>query len=241
MNKIFMFLVFSFLYVAPGLSQSDNDYDDLLELYVDEKYERLIYKAEDYTLKEKTKKDPLPYLYLSMGCYELSKDETKAEKFPKAFKNALKYAGKFVKKDKEGAFAEDAEDYFADLREDTMEEAENQMVNEKWTKAKGTYKYLVNLDKLDPGAKLYMAYATFRMRSVREAELMLDETITILDERKLETLGVEQKNLLKNSIIAMVEWSGNSDYREKIISILEKTKDYLGGDKEFDRAYNSFI
>lgn len=240
MNKFFMFLLLTAFYVAPAFSQSDNNYDDLLELYVDEKYEKLIYKAEDYTIKEKTKKDPLPYLYLSMGCFQLSKDETKAEKFPKAFKNALKYAGKFVKKDKKSEYTNEAEDYFAELREVTMEEAENQMINEKWTKAKGSYKYLVNLDSKDPGAKLYMAYATFKMKSMREASIMMDEALTILDERDLSTLGAEQKSLLKNAIIALIEWPENGEYREKIKSILEKTKDYLGGDKEFDRAYNSF-
>ncbi len=235
-----MFLLFSAFYVAPSFAQTDNEYDDLLELFVDEKYERLLYKAEDYTLKDKTKKDPLPYLYLSMAFYELSKLEEKQEEFPKAFKNALKYAGKFVKKDKKMNYVTDSEDYFADLRKDAMEEAENQMINEKWTKAKGSYKYLVNLDPKDPGAKLYMAFATFKMRSVREATTMMDEAIAILDERDLSTLGSEQKSLLKNAIIALVEWPENGEYREKIKTVLDKSKEFLAGDKEFDRAYNSF-
>jgi hypothetical protein len=152
----------------------------------------------------------------------------------------MKYAGKFVKKDKKGDFHDDSEDFFADLRTVGMEEAENQMINEKWTKAKGSYKYLVNLDSKDPGAKLYMAYATFKMRSVREASTMMDEAITILDERDLGTLGLEQKALLKNAIVALIEWPENGEYREKIKTILEKSKDYLAGDKEFDKAYNSF-
>ena len=41
MNKYLLLLVVSLLYMAPIFSQSDKDYDDLLELLVDEKYTSL--------------------------------------------------------------------------------------------------------------------------------------------------------------------------------------------------------
>ena len=52
MNKYLLFLVVSLLYMTPIFSQSDEDYDDLLELLVDEKYEKLVYKSEKYFLNQ---------------------------------------------------------------------------------------------------------------------------------------------------------------------------------------------
>jgi len=241
MNKYLPLLIVSFLYAAPAFSQSDKDYDDLLELFVDEKYEKLVYKAESYFLNDKYSKDPLPYLYYSMGHYKFTEDEALSTKYPKAFKEAMKYAGKFVKKDKESLYLDEAQDYFAELRATGMEDAENQLINEKYTKAKGMYKYMCNLDKEDPGAKVYMSFAMFKMRSLREAQTFLTEAITILEKRSVEELTTEQQTLLKNAIIAMIEWEGNSEYRSQITNLLEKSKTSFSGQKDFDRAYDSFM
>jgi hypothetical protein len=241
MNKYLLLLVVSLLYMAPIFSQSDKDYDDLLELLVDEKYEKLVYKSESYFLNDKYSKDPLPYLYYSMGHYRFTQDEDLSTKYPKAFKEAMKFAGKFVKKDKESLYIDEAEDYFGELRATGMENAENQIINEKYTKAKGMYKYMCNLDQEDPGAKVYMSYTMFKMRSLREAQTFLEDAITILENRSIEELTSEQKTLLKNAIIVMTEWEGNSEYRSQISILLEKSKSSFSGQKDFDRAYDSFM
>ncbi len=233
MKNYFMLFLISFLYLIPSMAQTDNTYDDLLELYVDEKYEKLAYKAEDYFLNDKYKKDPLPYLYYSMAHFAFIKDESLLEKYPKAFKESMKYAGKFVKKDKQAAYIDEAEDYFAELRALAMEEAENQIINLKYTKAKGTYKYLCNLDTKDPGAKVFMSYSCFMMKSVREAQTFLEESLVLLDEVNISSLTKEQKSLLKNSVITMTEWEENGPYRNQITSLLEKTKDALKVKKTF--------
>ncbi|MCB0765446.1 MAG: hypothetical protein KDB84_12110, partial [Flavobacteriales bacterium] len=74
-------------------------YEDLLVLFVDEKYEKCLGKAEGYTLMDDTKKDPLPFLYMSMCFMEMSKDEKYQADYPKAAKDALKFAEKYRKKD----------------------------------------------------------------------------------------------------------------------------------------------
>ncbi|MCB0198137.1 MAG: hypothetical protein KDJ65_39710, partial [Anaerolineae bacterium] len=59
-------------------------YEDLLVLFVDENYEKCLAKAENYTVNDDTRKDPLPYLYMSMSLYEMSKLEEFNEDYPKA-------------------------------------------------------------------------------------------------------------------------------------------------------------
>ena len=77
-----------------------------LKAYVDEEYEKCLVKAEGYTINEETKKDPLPYLYMSMCLYEMSKIEkyTAMEDYKKADRDAMKYAEKYRKKDKNKEF-----------------------------------------------------------------------------------------------------------------------------------------
>ncbi|MEY3835453.1 MAG: hypothetical protein RI989_881 [Bacteroidota bacterium] len=65
-------LLFVFL-IGSLKSFAQTDYPDLLAMFVDEKYEKCLYKAEKYTLNEKTKKDPLPYLFMSRCYFEMSK------------------------------------------------------------------------------------------------------------------------------------------------------------------------
>ena len=52
------------------IAQTDNIYDDLLVLLVNEEYKDCYNKSIKYTLKEKTKKDPLPYLFAAKSSYD---------------------------------------------------------------------------------------------------------------------------------------------------------------------------
>ncbi|NQX91150.1 MAG: hypothetical protein HRT74_03275 [Flavobacteriales bacterium] len=125
MKRIFL-LALSLLALTQVYSQ--REYDDLLELIVDENYQRCLLKAEKYTLSDATKKDPLPYLYMSMAFFEIARgeDEKLKEMYEgKAFKNSLKYASKYSKKDKQREYYAEFVDFFVDLRKMTYEEAEN--------------------------------------------------------------------------------------------------------------------
>ena len=90
-----LLVIMALAYTLSGVSQK-GVYEDLLVMYVDEKYEKCLGKAESYTLKESTRKDPLPYLYMSMCFFEMSKLEKFDEDYPKAFRSSLKYAVIFL-------------------------------------------------------------------------------------------------------------------------------------------------
>ena len=90
-------------------------YEDLLVMYVDEKYEKCMDKAIGYTENDDTKRDALPFLYMSMCNFEMSKQEKYAVDYPKASRDAIKWAEKYRKKDKEMEFFHNYNDYWADL------------------------------------------------------------------------------------------------------------------------------
>ena len=111
---ISLLFICSFLIPSEGLAQrgkDDNDrpkkpvisqeeYNKLLMWLVDEKYENILYKCIRYTEEDKTKKEPLPYIYIAqahMGIH-LSDDHELREAHEadknKSLKNSLKYASK---------------------------------------------------------------------------------------------------------------------------------------------------
>ena len=103
--KIFatLFLIHTSLILT---SQSDNTYDDLLVLLVNEDYKDCFNKSIKYTTKDKTKKDPLPYLFAAKSAYRMSRDHKFTEEFPKAYKTAISYTTKYRKKDKKYIYKE---------------------------------------------------------------------------------------------------------------------------------------
>jgi len=145
-------IVLLFFIPSKGISQ---EYGDLLSLLVSEEYEKVIKKATKYTTSDKSKKDPLPYLYYSEAMYRMSQDHKFSMSYPKAYKSALTYAAKFRKKDKGNAYADDAIDYFEELRLVIAEEIENYMDADDYKaykKALGLSKKLIQFSPEDRGA-----------------------------------------------------------------------------------------
>lgn len=112
--------------VKAQLDQKDTE--ELLSLWIDQKYDKLVVKAMKYTDKDDTKNDPLPYLYAAKAFFRISLDETwveKNEEFKKARKESINYASKYKKKDKNNTYQADAEEFYAELKPVMYEEAIN--------------------------------------------------------------------------------------------------------------------
>ena len=127
-TKHLFFLILSFITSFNALkitAQSGRIYDDLLVLLVNEDYKDCFNKSVKYTLKDKTKKDPLPYLFAAKASFEMSRDHQYTEEFPKAYKTAMSYAAKYRKKVKEYTFKEDAEEFINDFKMVIIEDIEN--------------------------------------------------------------------------------------------------------------------
>lgn len=239
MKYIYTFTLFLF---TASLTFGQN-YDELLELIVDEKYERCLYKAVKYTENDKTKKDPLPYAYMSMAFFRISQsdDPDLQDKFPKASKEAIKYLVKFRKKDKEDEFVAEFEDYISEVREATIAEAEQHSDEDKYTKSKGLYKNLTDIDEKDPGAWLMRAYSEWMMKSKKDAKNSWDMAKQTLDENGVRGLRSEQLKLLRMAVIVNSEMLYEIGEREDARYWLEATKEFFKEDKEFNITYSSIV
>lgn len=220
------------LYLSPSLvGQENKEYEDLWVLYIDENYEKLLKKAVSITEADKTKKEPMPYLFASMAYFEISKKEDMAEDYPRAFKNSMKYAAKWRKKDKTGAFVYDNKDYIADLREAGMEEAEGYVEDGNFSKAKSLYKYMTKFDPDCPGSWLMYAYTLKKVNDYSGHDQAMENFNTKLGD--IDRLSSEQQRLLKYGLITYAEFLYEDGKRTEAKDLLAKGADFYAEDNEY--------
>lgn len=246
MKKILAILFIAAAFITNATAQKEkeeqsvNDYKDLLTLFVADKFERCLYKAEGYTLDDKTKKDAVPYLFVSRCYYEMSKrDEFKA-KYPNAFKDAMKYIAKYAAKDKEKVYYSEYEDFISDLRSSAISEAENLFESEKYTKSKAIYDQLTKLDPNDAGAYIMLGLNQTALKAKKEAEIAMNTAMTIL-ENKTASTGKEQLALLKNSLIGLATGLNEVGRKDEAKTWIEFGQEYFKEDKEFNLAYETIV
>jgi len=130
-------------------AKSQVDAEALLSLWIDQKYDKLIVKAMKYTEKDDTKNDPLPYLYCAKAFFRISLDESwveKNEEFKNARREALSYAAKYKKKDKNGTYKQDADEFYAEMKPILYEEAMNDINKGDYKKQTTAMKKLTEFD-----------------------------------------------------------------------------------------------
>ena len=225
MNRILLVLIWAICSMKPLVADAKGDeFDDLLALYIDEKYDKLVTKAYSYTQNDKYRRHPLPYVYAAMGYYEMSKDQKYKEDYPRAQQYALKYAIRFRKKDADGNYLEEYRDFFSELRATVIEDAENQLGTAKtMRKAHKIYRYLTQLDPSDGASWLMRGYCEAKMRLGTEAEKSMKVgTPAILNIEKLDDLSEEQQYLLKFGLMTYSDFlieSGMTDSAKHTIDL----------------------
>lgn len=237
------YLYIAALFLFAALNANAQNYDELLELIVDEKYERCLYKAVKYTEDDKTKNDPLPYGYMSMAFFRIANSEDPAlkEKFPKADKDAVKYLVKFRKKDKDNAFLGEFQDFISEIRVAAIAEAEQQSDSEKYTKSKGLYKNLTDIDENDPGAWFMRGYNEWMMKAKKDALTSWENGKKVLKEQGISNLREEQVDLLKMAVIRNAEMLNETGERASARELLELAEEHFKNDKEFKVVYSTII
>jgi len=230
------------IYMLPqfGFTQEKNEFEDLLLLFVDEKYEKCMQKAEKYTLKDDTKREPMPYLYISMCMFEVSKIEDADELYPRAFKDALSYAYKYVRKDKDLIYYDDNADFFASLRQETALRAENELAEESYSKAKYYYRGLAKIDPKDPSALFMQAYCELKSNATRDAMANFAEAMRLYNElTSVYALTKEQQDLMSYGFLTYANHLIEEGRSDSAYSTLEYGKKLFLDDAKFMDGYNN--
>ncbi len=184
-----LFFTLLLTYFANPFKVLAQEYQDLLVLYVDEKYEKLLEKSLKYTEDEKTKNDPLPFLYASKAYYEMSKDHKYITDFPTAYAESLAWAGKYRKKDKSYAYKIEAEPHIEKLKKEIMEEVDNAFLEgteKSYKKALGSLKKVIVFDPSCIGAELLRGELEILLKNKAEGTKFVNEAM-----KKVNSVGKE--------------------------------------------------
>lgn len=230
-----------FLFGIILTARAQDSFDDLKVLLLDEEFEKCIKKGIKYTQSDKTKKEALPYLYISMGYFEMSKEPDKYEDFvAKPFKQAIKYAVKFRKKDKTKKYLGKELRYMGSLKEVMIEESINywEMEEEKYTKkALGHMKNYIKIEPKSPGA-WYIKTATEMKLNLSTEAITSKETVEdIMNSLNFDELEDKDQYLLMQGIILYGDYLKDAGNSADASTLVETGNKYFQDNEEFKAAY----
>lgn len=232
-----LFLITIFLTV-PTYSQTDNDYMDLLVLYVDGDYEKCLKKSGKYMDKDDSKKDPLPYLYSSMSYYEISRDHKYVEHYPNAYKECLNYLSKYRKKDKAYAYKKEAETFIEKIKFEVAEEIENYIMSgteKDYRKSKSLLKKLKKIDPEDVGVQLLLGVHFVKSKDKSSGKVEIKEALDRLEnfhtECDFNEMTASQQYFFKEALIAYYNYR-SKNYPEEAKEVLLLGLPYFNSENE---------
>jgi len=247
--KYFLLLTTYCLLLTPYLNAQviGGELVKLEELYNKGKFEDCAYKAETYTESEKDRKNPEPYLYISMCYYEFhfSEDAKIKEYYKSALKDALKYAVKMRSYDKENNFYNDNNEYLDKLRQTCLEQAKALVDKKDYSKASSYYyKQLVKLDPDDAELLFVKGVCDALMRNSSEAYKSINDAMPLLN-KKVEEGNYRAPKLIEPSLSdALVNYSTllkDQSYADSAKAIIMFGKILLPMDKAVDEQYKKFV
>jgi len=215
-------------------------YDDLLILYVDEEYEKCISKAERYSDKEETRRDALPYLYQSMCSHEMSKLDkyTSDPEFKYVGRDALKYAAKYRKKDKDLEYFRNYEDYWAELNTVAMDMGFMLFDEGSYSKAKRQFQRMVTYYPENAGAWQMLALTQLKMNAARDAaESMKEYQMAFANLGEFERLPKDQQRLLREGMVRYTERLRTKGMVDSARTTIAMGKDHFIENPEFKALY----
>tara|TARA_B110000285_G_scaffold166292_1_gene185797 strand:+ start:4301 stop:5035 length:735 start_codon:yes stop_codon:yes gene_type:complete len=237
--------VLSFLFLSATSFAQAPDYDDLKIIYADANYEKLIKIAASYTEKDKTKKDPIPYLWCAKGLYQVSLSGTDNEKFKNAFKDAIKYLSKGIKYDQkynEGSNLEDHKDFIDEFQWSLFETIDNELSDGNYKKSYGlTIKYQkVSLQTV--GAKYLMGACKYMDQDKTTARTLWLEADAILKTTvSLEGWSEADVKMLKAGLLTSALALKKSRQGEKAKALLNKSAHWFEEDSEWQEKYDQIV
>ena len=200
--------------------------------------------AMGFVENDKTRRNPVPYIYVSKAYYEMSKIEEFDEAYPRAFRDAVKYAVKYRKKDKEGEFIEENAEYIDGLKVQTFELADNYYQIGKYSKSKTYFKYLTGMDPKDWGSWFFKGVTESRLNMRSDSEISIKTAIdglSAIDKTVFESYLPGQVMLLKKGIIYYSEFMKERGKMAEAKEIIAMGYPYFDDDNEYKVAYDDLM
>jgi len=240
MKKIFLLVTLLFTGVAVFAQR----YEDLLVMYADGNYDKLVKTAESYTLKDKTKDDAEPYYWLAKGLFAMSKDAeyTSQEKYKNAYKDAITAIGKLQRKDKDGSVFNEYRAFFAEFKLSLFEVIENEISTGNYSKAYGWVIKVPKVSAGDVGSKYLLGVCKYRKGDKtgaatewKEADKMLSEITSVGDWYEVDF------KMLALGLAETAECYIDSRKTDNAKALMNKGYKWLEDDEYFKGKYDAIV
>jgi tetratricopeptide (TPR) repeat protein len=237
------FLILIMVFVGSNILRAQApEYSDLLILYADGNYKKLIREATKYTEKEATSKDPNAWLWLGKGLYKISFVGDRDEEFKNAYKDALNALGKCRKADKDGAVFEKNREFFDEVKASVMEVISNDISGKDYKKAAGWVTRIYKLSPDDIGAKYLEGACKFQNADKGGANATWKEAETLMSKVKsVEDFSKTDMALIQLGVFETVECYVKSRQMDKAKALLNKVAPWFEGDEEFKAKYDAVV
>lgn len=227
---------------ATTINAQAPNYDDLKILYADGNYEKLVKVAENYSLKEDLKKDPMPFIWLAKGLYKISLSGTDEEKFKNAYKDAIAAVSKALKNDKDNSALTDHQEFIDEFQMSMVTRIDNDLAANDFNKASGWVIKYYKVTKNPVGAKFLDGASKYRKSDKggantawKEADLMLKGITSIEDWSDAD------KQILKLGALQTAECYLASKQKEKAKALLNKVAQWYEEDESFKAKYDEIV
>ncbi len=235
-----------FCIIATNVNAQPPNYDDLLIYFADGDYVKLIKKAEKYTLKDDTKKDPQPYMYMAKGFFEIHKSPGDApeDMTKNAISTATRYAVRAMKYDKEGILAQDETnaDFISNMKKYWLESIDNEIITGNYGRAFGLVMKYGKLSPDDAGVEYMLGACKFRRNDENGATKYWESGDEMLT--KITSTGdwkSEDFRMMKLGIIETAKALKEYDELGEAQKLLNKVKQWFEDDDEFMEIYNCYV
>ncbi|GAB4375725.1 MAG: hypothetical protein Kow0075_02280 [Salibacteraceae bacterium] len=227
---------------AWGIAQVRNsDFQKLFDLYAMEEYEKCAWKAENYSRKDKYRRDPEPYLYMALCFYQAHVHPEKfEEEFKDPLKDALKYAYKFRKKDKTGEMYE-ANRYLLDkIRGEALDRAKFYFNDGDYRKASLEFYRILKVIPDDVNILFISGVSDILSRNVTQGErnvkIALDSLALYEAENRFEKDPVTHEMLIK-AFVSYTDYLAENNQLEKAMEVIVLGRKLVPDDPKLKAQY----
>ena len=218
----------------------DDPYKDILFLIIDGEYEKAVKQAERITDKDKTRREPVPYIYASMAYFEMSKKEEFQDDYPRAFRDAIKAAYKARRYDRENEYFPAHTNYINELKAEIMREAIFLFQSEQWRKSTTYAKYVTRIDPDDVSALLLTGVAEVNARNVHQSKTTFENADEALKEFSDSDISFESKNSYLFVVLEYAKLMAKDGTKSDAQPFLDAISDVYADDAEFKNFYESY-
>ena len=221
-------------------AQEDDPYKDILFMIIDGDYEKAASKAEKITEKDKTKREPVPYIYASMAYFEMSKKEEFQEDYPRAFRDAIKFAYKAKRYDKANEYMPQHITYINELKAEIMREATFQYQSQNWRKSITYSKYVTRIDPEDISALLLKGVAEVKGRNAYQAKTTFEEADSALKSFSVSDVSFDSKDAYLYAVIEYAKLMAQEGTKANAQLYLDAVASIYEDDAEFQNFTDGY-